>query len=65
MKKTTGRPPLDDDDPDAVPVCVKLPPRQYDALYRRSQRARVSVPEVIRRDVAAASAATKRREPGG
>jgi hypothetical protein len=43
-----GRPPLDDGDP-SVKVCVSLPSRQYDDVYERAQRERVSVPEVIRR----------------
>jgi hypothetical protein len=30
---------------------VKLPSRQYDDVYERAQRERVSVPEVIRRSI--------------
>lgn len=45
-----GRPPLDDDDP-SVQVCVSLPGARYDELYDRAQRDRVSVPEVIRRQL--------------
>ena len=43
-----GRPPLDPADR-SVSVCVKLPSRHYDNLYRRARKARVSVPEVVRR----------------
>jgi hypothetical protein len=54
MKRTTpGRPPLDEDD-ESVPVCVSLPGRQYDAMYTRAERDGVTVPEVIRRDLARA-----------
>lgn len=53
--KRTGRPPLDDE-PDSVPVHVKMSPSQYDNTYRRAQAARVTVPEQIRRDVRAAAA---------
>jgi hypothetical protein len=47
-ERRRGRPPLDDADR-SVPVHVKMPSRQYDDLYERAQRDRVSVPEVIRR----------------
>jgi hypothetical protein len=50
MKRTPGRPPLDDDDP-SEQVCVRVPGHQYDALDERARRARVSVPEIIRRDL--------------
>ena len=52
MKKTPGRPPLDDSD-DSVPVHLTITARQYDDLFARAQRDRVSVPEVIRRDLQA------------
>ena len=48
MKRTPGRPRLDPRYR-SVPVCVVVPGNQYDALYLRAQRDRVSVPEVIRR----------------
>jgi hypothetical protein len=50
MKKTPGRPPLDDDDP-SVDVHVRMPGKQYDDTFARSKRDRVSVPEIIRRDL--------------
>jgi hypothetical protein len=51
----TGRPPLDRTD-SSVPVNLKLPSRQYDDTYRRAAAARVSVPEMIRRDLRRATA---------
>jgi hypothetical protein len=48
--RRVGRPPLDADDP-AVDVHVRLPSKQYDATYQRAQDARVTVPEIIRRDL--------------
>ncbi len=56
MKKTPGRPPLDEDD-DSVSVHLKMTAAQYDDTYARAAAARVSVQEIIRRDV---EAATKR-----
>jgi len=53
-KRPPGHPPLDDDD-DSVPIHVKMTTTQYDDTYRRARRARVSVPEQIRRDVREAS----------
>jgi hypothetical protein len=44
-----GRPPLDDADRLSVPVTVRLPSRQYDELWRRAHRERISVPELIRK----------------
>jgi hypothetical protein len=48
--KRPGRPPLDPSDP-SVAICLKLPGRRYDALYAAAQHARVSIPEVIRRQI--------------
>jgi len=50
VKRTPGRPPLDADDP-SEQVCVSLPGKQYDALDERARRDRVTVPEIIRRDL--------------
>jgi hypothetical protein len=47
-ERKPGRPPLNEDNP-SVSVCVKLPSHQYDDIYEKAQRARISVPEVIRR----------------
>jgi hypothetical protein len=57
----SGRPPLDRRDP-SVPICVKVPSRQYDRLYQRAQRARVSIPEVVRRDLSHARGGSKNRK---
>ena len=43
-----GRPPLDPDSP-SVRVSLSVPARQYDELYAKAQRERVSVPELMRR----------------
>jgi len=45
-----GRPPLAPNDP-SVPVCFKIPGRQYDDLYRRAQQERTSIGAVIRRSL--------------
>jgi hypothetical protein len=50
MADKRGRPPLDPDD-QSVEVCVTLPSRKYDEIYERARRERVSVPEIIRRDL--------------
>ena len=46
--KRRGRPPLDTTDPSTT-VCLALPSKRYDALYRQAAAERVSVPELIRR----------------
>ena len=48
--KKPGRKPLDPRDP-SVPVCFKIPGRQYDALYQRAQEQRTSIGAVIRRSL--------------
>ena len=45
--KKPGRKPLDPRDP-SVPVCFKIPGRQYDALYQRAQQQGTSISDVIR-----------------
>jgi len=50
MMRRPGRPPLDPSDP-STKVCIALPSRRYDALYQRASTARVSVPELIRREL--------------
>lgn len=52
MKRPPGRPPLDDDDP-SVQVNVMMPSKKYDELYRRARLERTTVPEIIRRKLAA------------
>jgi hypothetical protein len=50
MKRSRPRrPPLDDTDRESVGVLVRLPQRQYDAVWHNAQRERVTVPEWIRR----------------
>jgi hypothetical protein len=56
--KRTGRPPLDEHDP-SVYVGVTLPSKQYDTLCERAIREKVSVPEIIRRDLSATKKTTK------
>ena len=48
MARKPGRPPLDPAD-SSVNVCVRLPSRRFDALYREAQRERMTMPELIRR----------------
>lgn len=48
-----GRPALDAADTPSVSVHVRIPARQYDAVYQAASSSRVSVPELIRRRVAA------------
>jgi hypothetical protein len=50
MIRRPGRPPLDDADPSTT-VCVSLPSKRYDALYKQAAAARVSVPELIRQSL--------------
>ena len=48
MARRIGRPPLDPAS-SSVPVTVRMPARQYDALYAQAQRERTTVAEVLRR----------------
>jgi hypothetical protein len=50
MSRRPGRPPLDATDP-STKVCLALPSKRYDRLYRAAAAARVSVPELIRRSL--------------
>lgn len=60
MKRThPGRPRLDEDDPSAQ-ICLKLPGKQFDALGREAKMARVSVQDIIRRDLEKTKRAEKR-----
>jgi hypothetical protein len=54
MKRSPGRPPLDDDD-ESVPVHVQMTHTLYQHTSRRAKAERVTVQEIIRRDVQAAS----------
>lgn len=48
MKRTRGRPPLDDDDT-TTRVSVRLPTRQYDRALSQARADRESVSDLIRR----------------
>jgi hypothetical protein len=48
--KRQGRPPLDKEDP-SVSVNVRVPGKLYDRMYERAQRERVTIPELIRRNL--------------
>jgi hypothetical protein len=50
MKRSPGRPPLDEHDP-SVRVSVSLPSKQFDDFCERALREQVSVPAIIRRDL--------------
>ena len=49
--KNPGRPPLDPTDRLSVRVCVRIPEKHYDELYKAAAGRRESVPELIRRSV--------------
>jgi len=52
MKRShPGRPPLDEDDP-SVSVSISLPSKQFRAFCKRAHDEDVSVPAIIRRDLA-------------
>jgi hypothetical protein len=46
--RKTGRPPLDAADPSTM-VCLSLPSKHYDRLYRAARTARCTIPEIVRR----------------
>ena len=48
MKRTPGRPPLDDDDP-SVPLSLSLPSQQLAACEDKAKADRLTVQEWIRR----------------
>lgn len=48
MANKPGRPPLDPTDRSVV-VTLAMPGRAFDAVYRRAQMERLTVPEIIRR----------------
>lgn len=49
--KRPGRPRVDDKD-DSVQVCLTVTQRTYDRAYVEAQRDGVSIPEVLRRQLA-------------
>jgi hypothetical protein len=58
MKKP-GRPRLDEHD-ESVGVHVRMTAKQYDDVFDRARRERVTVPEIIRRDVREGSEKNRR-----
>jgi len=50
MKRSPGRPPLDDHDK-SVEVGVSFPGKQFDGYAKRALRDDVSIPTIIRRDL--------------
>jgi len=48
-RRRGGRPPMDPADPETVSIQVRVPSRQYDALYARATAQRVTIPELLRR----------------
>jgi mobilization protein NikA len=58
--KRPGRPPLDPTD-HSVAVNVRLTARQYDAVYKQAQQARLTIPEWIRRRLPHCGIQTRRR----
>jgi hypothetical protein len=51
VKRTKqGRPPLDDKDP-SEHICLSVPGKQFDELDARARRERVTIQEIIRRDI--------------
>ena len=62
MPRRPGRPALDDTDRSTT-VCVALPSRRYDEVYRRAVAARVTVPELIRQSLSQTLKYRKSLEP--
>jgi hypothetical protein len=50
--KARGHPPRVDDGEPSTPVNVRLSSSEYDYVYAKAQRDRVSVPDVVRRGLA-------------
>lgn len=47
VSRPPGRPPLDPNDR-SVPIQVRVPSREWDEIYQRSRRDRLTMPEYIR-----------------
>jgi hypothetical protein len=58
MKRSPGRPPLNTEDP-SIKVSISLPSKQFDAFCARALRDKVSVPEIIRRQLDATKSTKK------
>ena len=50
MPRKPGRPPLDPTDRSVI-VSVAIPSRTFDTYYKRASVERLTVPEIIRRDL--------------
>lgn len=50
MKRSPGRPPLDDDD-DTTKASIRLPAKDYDRVCVQARRGRESVSDLIRRGI--------------
>lgn len=50
-----GRPSLDEDGAPSTQVGVRLPPHEFDQVYQRATRDRITVAERIRRDITIAT----------
>lgn len=51
-RRRGGRPALSHDGAPSAPVCVRLPPEQFDAAHARAVAERVGLPSLVRRAVA-------------
>jgi hypothetical protein len=58
MKRSPGRPPLDDEDP-SVSVSISMPSKQFAAFCKRARHDDESVPAIIRRDLNTANKTLK------
>jgi hypothetical protein len=43
----------------SVSIHLRLPPREYNALYERAERARITLPELLRRQLRRADRAER------
>jgi hypothetical protein len=59
MKRTPGRPPLDEDDP-SVPLSISIPAKQLRACEDSAKHDRLTVQEWIRRVLRHASESNKK-----
>jgi hypothetical protein len=64
-RRRRGRPPLDERDP-SISLHVRVPVKQFDAIYARSRAERVSIADWVRRRlwVDLAGSLKTRKEPG-
>jgi hypothetical protein len=48
VRRKPGRPPLDPTDPVSVSMNLKLPSKQFDAVYQAARQQRCSMPDLVR-----------------